>query len=271
MWEGTGSEAIASTLLKELESSKTTWLLVAFTALTIVLSLMLRLYRDYQGFISLGPGGTPPTLAGFLRVELLSLFALRNPYEPAPTPERFKDQPGYLLDLAKRQPPRPVTRGIAPHRQITMKASKADFDKLADAIKAIGKANDDLLIGTSCFEKHGTGLFSLSPAKSTCKGEICHAHPSDGSMHLTLHPADVKTVLEAGWGERHPIARGGWFERFVPSGFLMVYAPRDAGEVEILLKIVRAAAWFVSGGDGVKEGVDERRDSGYVSAEEADQ
>lgn len=66
-------------------------------------------------------------------------------------------------------------------------------------------------------------------------------------MHLTLHPFDAKIVLEAGWGERHPISRGGVFERFVPKGFLMVYAPQTAGEVAIVLRIVKAAAWFVGG------------------------
>lgn len=67
-------------------------------------------------------------------------------------------------------------------------------------------------------------------------------------MHLTLPPADLKAVLEAGWGERHPLSRGGWFERFVPAGFVMVYAPRDEGEVEVVIEVVRAAGWYVRGG-----------------------
>lgn len=96
-------------------------------------------------------------------------------------------------------------------------------------------------------------MFSTSPARRTCRGEICHAHPSDGSMHLTLHLADAKMVLDAGWGERHPIARGGWFERFVPGGFMMVYAPRDESEVDMVLRMVKAAAWFVEGCEGSKE------------------
>ena len=87
---------------------------------------------------------------------------------------------------------------------------------------------------------------------------------------MTLHPADAQTVLEAGWAERHPLARGGWFERFVPGSFIMVYAPRDEAEVQVVVEIVKAAAWFVGGGDGVKDEkvLDERRDSGYASADE---
>jgi hypothetical protein len=258
----------ATTFFAELSSSQAVKIGATFTALAIILPFLLYLWNDYLAFLSLGPGGTPATLAGFLRVEILGLFALRDPYRPAAVPPRFAGQKGYLVNLEKREPPRPCTRGIAPHRQVTQKASKSDFEKLRAAIEEMGTTNENMTVGTSCFEKHGTGLFYSSPVKRTCKGEIVHAHPSDGSMHLTLHPADARTVLEAGWGERHPISRGGWFEQFVPGGFLMVYAPRSDAEVKTVLRIVQAAAWYVSGGDGVREIVKEgRRDSGYASEE----
>lgn len=253
--------------LNELRSSQTLSLLGICVILGAAVSYFFQLYQDYMAFKALGPGGTPCTIAGFLRVKVLSFFALRNPYQPPPVPERFRGLPGYLVDLPVRIRPRPVTRGIAPHRQVTQKADKPVFDTLASAIAFMASTNDKLVLGTSCFEKHGTGLFSISPAKRTCRGEICHAHPSDGSMHMTLHPADARLVLEAGWGERHPIARGGWFERFVPAGFVMIYAPQDDEEIAVLLDIVRAAVWFVSGGDGVRTIKEDRRDSGYASEE----
>ncbi|KAF2767951.1 hypothetical protein EJ03DRAFT_252046, partial [Teratosphaeria nubilosa] len=220
-----------------------------FTALAFILTLMLWLWSDWLAFLSLGPGGTPATILGFLRVELLSLFALHDPYKPGPTPARFVGKPGCLVKLPKREAPRPCTRGIAPHRQVTQKASPEVFERLRAKIEEMGRSEQGLEIETSCFEKHGTGLFAAMPAKRTCGGEIVHAHPSDGSMHMTLHPVDAKEVLAAGWGERHPIARGGFFERFVPGNFVMIYAPRSEEEVEIVLKIVRAGVWFVGGGD----------------------
>jgi hypothetical protein len=64
---------------------------------------------------------------------------------------------------------------------------------------------------------------------------------------MTLHPQDARIVLERGWGERHPLARGGWLSRFVPIGFVMVYAPRDAEELEAVMEIIRAAIWWVGG------------------------
>lgn len=55
---------------------------------------------------------------------------------------------------------------------------------------------------------NGPAESALGPAakRLTCGGEVCHSHPSDGSLHLVLHPADVRAVLEKGWGERHPLA-----------------------------------------------------------------
>jgi len=92
-----------------------------------------------------------------------------------------------------------------------------------------------------------------------CSGEVCHAHPSDGSMHLTLHPADAALVLSQAWGERHPLSNGGWLARFVPPGFVMVYAPRNEEDIETVMRIVAAAVWWVGGVDVESEpGAEER-------------
>lgn len=66
---------------------------------------------------------------------------------------------------------------------------------------------------------------------------------------MTLHPADAKIVLESGWGERHPLARGGWCRRFVPREFVLIYAPRNEKEIEVVIRIVAASIWWVAGID----------------------
>ena len=69
-------------------------------------------------------------------------------------------------------------------------------------------------------------------------------------MHLTLHPLDVSIVLSTGWGERHPLAGKCIHGReLLPSGFVMVYAPRQESEVETVMEIVKAGAWWVGGVD----------------------
>ena len=245
--------------------------LVLAATTILVITLVRHLHSDWKLFKSLGPGGTPMTIRGYCRVKTLSFVALRDPYEEYPPSEFPDDTPGYISTVEKRNRPRPVTRGIAPHRQMTQRANAEQYQVLAEEISRMGTTNERLELGTSCFEKHGTGLFSHSPVKRTCRGEVVHAHPSDGSMHATLHPRDANIVLQAGWGERHPLARGGWFEKFVPGGFMMIYAPLDAEEMEVVREIIEAAVWFVSGKKGVPERtVDEenRRDSGYVSGAE---
>lgn len=72
-------------------------------------------------------------------------------------------------------------------------------------------------------------------------------HASDKSLHMNLHPADAKVVLEKGWGQRHPLAKGGWLGKYVPREFVLVYAPRNREECEVVARIVGAAAWWVMG------------------------
>ena len=212
---------------------------------------VVHMHRDYRAFLDLGPGGTPSTFAGYLRVTALGPFALKERYEHLTLPEEQLHSKGYLEDIPRRERPRPATKGIAPHRQIDQKADQRMFDTLMAAIENLAAEHDNLILTTSCYEKHTMGLFWISPSK---EAEICHAHPSDGSLHMTLHPADVNTVLELGWGERHPLARGGWLERFVPRNFVMIYAPHDGMECTAVLKFIVAAAWFISGG-GIASGM----------------
>ena len=226
---------------------------------TLLIPALRYLCNDYREYIALGPGGTPATVPGYLRVKFLGLFALSNPYEPPVVPLYMTQKRGRLSTLPNRQGCRPKTRGIAPHRQTSQKVSPEVFALLSATISTMAAENNHIEEGTSCFEKHGPGLFSTFPLRRTCRGEICHAHPSDGSLHLTLHPADAKLVLEAGWGERHPLARGGWLERFVPGGFMMMYAPRNEEEVDVVAELIQAAAWWV-GGEDIKTPADIRRE-----------
>jgi hypothetical protein len=221
-----------------------TYILCAF-----IVPALFFVYGDYASFLALGPGGTPSSFLRYLRVTLLCLFALQNPYLPTPIPADLLPQAGYLaLDLSKRLGARPEVVGIAPHRQTTQKGTRESFEELSLFIKTLADANSSRLrLDTSCLEKHTTGLFSLEPVNDTRSGEICHGHPSDGSLHLTLHPADAHIVLEKRLGERHPLARGGWLTRFVPSGLLMVYAPCNKRELEAVMKIIKAAVWWVDG------------------------
>jgi hypothetical protein len=243
------------------------------TLLTILLPPMLLFYihTDYKAFLRLGPGGTPATPLGYLKIKLLSLFCLRDPLCPMSIPPHVRPQTGYFTasTLPTRKGTRPLVRGIAPQRQQTQKSSAATYAQLVSRLGSLAsEPSHRLTERTSCFEKHSTGLFTSVPITRTCGGEICHAHPSDGSMHLTLHPADTNLILENGWGERHPLARGGWCRRFVPKEFVLVYAPRDYAEVDTVMRIVAASIWWVSGIDVEGDGEGVRRRSADVGVME---
>lgn len=42
---------------------------------------------------------------------------------------------------------------------------------------------------------------------------------------MNIHPDDARAVLEKRWGERHPLARGGWLRQYVPKEFTSKFSP----------------------------------------------
>lgn len=208
--------------------------------------------NDYRNFLSLGPGGTPSTFSGYLKIVYLRFFALSDPYTPDTLSERYYPMKGYYQRaqtwLPKRTGPRPTIAGIAPQRQLDQPGCGKMYQRLRVTLENLAVRQPELLqIGTSCFEKKGLALFAQDPINATCRGEICHVHHSDRSMHMNLHPDDARVVLEKGWGERHPLARGGWMRAYVPREFIMVYAPRDRTELDVVCRIIEAAAFWVTG------------------------
>jgi len=248
-------------LLQELDdfdvfSPLTRAILLILILVPLVWFLYRQIHKDYEAFLALGSGGTPSTFSGYLRICVLRIAALSNPFVPPAPPPKSRQPAGYLETLPKRSGPRPKVAGIAPQRQLNQKATNEDYAALCSVISGLeAQHSKSLFTGRSCFEKHSIALFSkvLVDDRVTCNGEICHSHPSDGSLHLTLHHADVKVVLEAGWGQRHPLASESWWwwwhGRVVPTGFVMIYAPRDTVELESVSEIIKAAAWWVSDSD----------------------
>jgi len=237
----------------------------SLTCTLIALSpLPLIIYNDYDNFISLGPGGTPSTFIGYLKITYLRLFALSDPYKPATFPDKVYPSIGYYQRshswIPERKGPRPTIAGIAPQRQLDQPGCPKMYQSLRKSLETLAiNHSETLRIGTSCFEKKGLALFARKAINATCRGEICHVHHSDRSMHMNLHPDDARIVLEKGWGERHPLARGGWLGRYVPREFIMVYAPRNSIELDVVCRIIEAAGFWVSGeGFGMKAEMDLR-------------
>lgn len=176
-------------------TSKLSYLLYPSILITILLPAYRLILKDYHAFLALGPGGTPSTFAGYLRVSYLRLFAIRDPFQPPSLAQAMYPDSGYLHTLRKRSGPRPIVAGIAPQRQLNQKCSPDLHHALRQALHMLAAGFPSLLRkGNSCFEKHGLALFlsactqyappdaQAHPAAShlnpTCQdtGEICHLH-----------------------------------------------------------------------------------------------
>jgi hypothetical protein len=68
---------------------------------------------------------------------------------------------------------------------------------------------------------------------------------AEGSVHLTLDPWWGQKVLTKKWARIHPLAV--YMAGAVPPQSLILYAPRNESELEILWKIIQAAYAFACG------------------------
>ena len=216
-------------------------------AVTVAVPVALLIRNDYLNFLLLGPGGTPPTFVGYLRLLWFRMFALRDVYHSPPATEPNMTPSSGILrsnninssssgggggshnnELPYRPGPRPLVAGLAPQRQLDQQASTDCYARLRAAVEELTRAHpESLCTATSCIEKHGFGLFARHPVNVWGQGEIFHIHDSDKSMHMSLHPDDIKEVLDKGWGQRHPLAFKGWVKAPLPPTFVMIYAPRS--------------------------------------------
>lgn len=246
-------------------------------ATIITVPIMLLIHNDYLNFLKLGPGGTPPTPAGYARLTFYRLFTIRDPLQApetnpnqlpsagilatkqlsdSPNPSTTDSTTKRATGLPYRPGPRPSVAGLAPQRQLNQAGPEPIYLALRRSIERLTATHPNKFVtATSCLEKHGFALFSKHPVNVCGNGEICHIHThSDKSMHMNLHPDDIREVLEKGWGERHPMAwstksspsssgkgKGsglwewlGWpsVRSPVPETFTMIYAPR--GELPYL-------------------------------------
>lgn len=230
-------------------------LVTGLFALGTIMLIFNIVKKDYEAAVARGTAGTPSSFLSYLELNFFHLFRIRNPRKPPEVSPKLYMQRGFLERLPIRQGVRPRIVGLAPQRQITQIGPKPIYEALAGMVVDFERTHQaQCYLGRSAFKNNNTALFARTTGYSRTKyhGEICHAHPNDGSMHLNLHPADIKTVVEAGWGERHPLARENWWWNLicpVPAGLTLVYSPRDEKELEVMKDVIKAAAWWMSGVD----------------------
>jgi len=145
------------------------------------------------------------------------------------------------MALPRRPGPPPRVNQAMPHTQLDQTAPR----ELQEALFARAAALPGVATGPSRVSVPGARAFVLPHARgpSMVAGEFAHLHPPrDGSLHVLLPPSLAREAIEAGWAEPHPIASMGG-----PPNLVMVYGPRDAGELEIVWSLLVAAHAFALG------------------------
>src|SRR6056297_312940 len=155
--------------------------------------------------------------------------------------------PTFAQDVAfpMRDGARPETTSGVPHVQIGIQPvpelSEEMLRQVADFPGVVLGATRVSLPGAVGFQL--TSDVSIAQPQAIVGGrEFAHLHP-DGSLHASLHPDTARAAVEAGWAVAHPWAdrRSGW------EGFVMIYTPLNAAELDTVLRLVRSSYSFVTG------------------------
>lgn len=235
------------------------------------------LYRDYNLFISYGPGGVPSNLLGWmivravfqpLRGEMLSTDIY---IQRADALEGHGVGSEGFLTLLPEQARSVVDRPyvgphVVPQRQLSQLPKDEIKEKLDARFRAFGRRNDHLIrFDRSLQEAHADAFFlanRLPPtelAKAT-RGELAHLHSGgEYSAHFALSPADCKKVIEAGWGQRHGFSGTSamtWLtigtRPDIPAEYLLIYAPRNDAEIDTFMQLLEASIKYTTGREDVR-------------------
>jgi hypothetical protein len=149
--------------------------------------------------------------------------------------------------LPPRLGPRPRTTDEFPHCQLDQQpADKRHVDAiLAEALSwaaVVERPSEISVEGARALTLDGP---ELGPAEAFMVGnEFCHVHAQgDFSLHAALPVHLAKGAELAGWAEPHFLVHTGQ----APATVVMLYAPRDEREREVVLRLVRASYEFARG------------------------
>jgi phospholipase/carboxylesterase len=149
--------------------------------------------------------------------------------------------------LPRRAGPRPRTRKGLPHQQLDQQPPdetiRAQLSARVLALAGVAEAPSGISVP-------GARALILRDATTGPPGafmvgrEFAHLHPPpDQSLHLTLPERRAREAIRAGWAEFHPLVEAGR----LPPTLVMVYAPRDDAELEVVEGLVRESYHFALG------------------------
>jgi hypothetical protein len=151
--------------------------------------------------------------------------------------------------LASRAGDRPQTTPTNPHTQLDQQPADPRWtEELARRIFALPGVVEE----PSGISVPGARALVLAPGEPAgppeaflIGREFAHLHPDpDHSLHAMLPLQAADEAIAAGWAEPHPVALRG----LIPRTAVMLYAPRDAAELDVVEGLVRSSHAFARPG-----------------------
>ncbi len=140
---------------------------------------------------------------------------------------------------------RPRTTQTNPHTQLDQQPTDLRWlEELAERVFALPGVVEE----PSRISVPGARALVLAPGEAAgppeaflIDREFAHLHPApDHSLHAMLPTQTVAEAVAAGWAEPHPVALKG----LIPATAVMLYAPRDEAELEVIDSLVRTSHAF---------------------------
>jgi hypothetical protein len=152
-----------------------------------------------------------------------------------------------MIDLPPRAGAKPQTTSTNPHQQQSQNPPPEVYDLLlskAFEFPHVERRPSAISVPGAQALWLAEEVAGARPEAFLIGREFAHVHPPyDGSMHMMLPLEAVDEVLAKSWGEPHPMARRG----LIPPTAVMVYAPRDAAEVDTVVQVIGASYRFACG------------------------
>jgi hypothetical protein len=147
--------------------------------------------------------------------------------------------------LPRRVGARPRTTPTNPHTQLDQQPTDSRWtEELARRVFALPGVVEE----PSRISVPGARALVLAPGEPVgppeaflVDREFAHLHPDpDHSLHAMLPTETVTDAVAAGWAEPHPVALRG----LIPPTAVMLYAPRDEAELDVIERLVGASHAF---------------------------
>ena len=155
------------------------------------------------------------------------------------------------LELPLRRTTIPQTTSGVPHVQLGV----APVPEISNELLRRVKAHPNLEVRPTIVSLPGALGFWISEGVPLERSDVivrgrefAHLHP-DGSLHASLPPDLARSAIRKGWAIAHPWAnqRPGW------EGFVMIYTPKDDGELDVVYDLILAGYTFVTTGKAEKD------------------